>query len=709
MYRLGAAMETLGFAAGAHEWYGRAAAVLRRAGCGHDQALSQAEAAERRARGRVDETSAAQLDQQRELAWRAVWGTSRVPPTMTIHPRVVSRVTPERGRELSRAVKMADATSQVWLREDPACAVVAKSLRSALCHFCLRELPGHMRRDGDPATAARSCAVPCPRCAVHWYCSPACLTAALTSAWAERECGRPFSALLPEEALLAGRLAVAVHSAPRSGVQGEWPGERLFRDRGVAGSADWARCVESLQSDSGVKDLEQRVRDATVAAVVARCYELRTEGEGLAATTQVLSMLGRIEVNGVSVQSAARWPPVGSRGIALYPAVALCNHSCLANAELAFSDDFCVELRSLSCIEAGQCAINISYGPQAGEYPTYLRRKLLHLQYGFWCRCDACCAAEAPARDTTEDADVSDPADVIAMTRALVSSLQSLGHVSSSSEAPESESYLRRLPNIEAQMLALRCVGRCGGAGTMTCDVRAACDAAVPAMLAMRATVRRRLSPTEETLALARASSDAALWRDARVCAGCGGGLADHSLLRSRLAALCQAVDMLSRIGEAPDPDRVTAERLLQEVMAFLQGGVSNLSPGHIAHLDLWNEAATLAQATGRFDDSAAACVHAAICIARWHPPRSSAVVHAVQRCVDAMGHPDARAYSAAAARTSGTWPTSASSAIAGAAPGSRSMQMLHVARQMLLAAVDWARSEDRGAGQDRGRKKGAA
>lgn len=79
-------------------------------------------------------------------------------------------------------------------------------------------------------------------------------------------------------------------------------------------------------------------------------------------------------------------------GTALYPLVAVVNHSCRPSAVLTFGRCFVASLRCVSALKPGD-EVTIAYADCCA--PAAERRAALAASHGFVCRCEACAAAFA--------------------------------------------------------------------------------------------------------------------------------------------------------------------------------------------------------------------------------------------------------------------------------------------------------------------------
>ncbi|OQR85016.1 SET and MYND domain-containing protein 4 [Achlya hypogyna] len=150
--------------------------------------------------------------------------------------------------------------------------------------------------------------------------------------------------------------------------------------------------LERLQDDvasASPVDLVRRVVGAAALAVLAR------PSDALALAARLVAVANRVPINQLAITACVTVPGgeivgVGQARVAsgLFPAMAMCNHSCQPNASVQFVGQT-LRLVATRAVAQGD-EIAISYGPHKSKMATAARRAALQEQYGFRCTCAAC-------------------------------------------------------------------------------------------------------------------------------------------------------------------------------------------------------------------------------------------------------------------------------------------------------------------------------
>lgn len=176
----------------------------------------------------------------------------------------------------------------------------------------------------------------CPRCPLPAYCSAACREADSFHRPSGPECGRPWTVLLPVEALAALRLARRLR---REQGGGEPPAQGSLQqgsDSSRDGQSAAAAQVASLGTHLEEMDAEEAAQLAALAAVAHATWQQAAAEAGLAAgggggssagaeaessvsIADVLEALCRLQINGLAVVPPERSGSSDRLALALYP------------------------------------------------------------------------------------------------------------------------------------------------------------------------------------------------------------------------------------------------------------------------------------------------------------------------------------------------------------------------------------------------------
>ncbi|KAI3429305.1 hypothetical protein D9Q98_005400 [Chlorella vulgaris] len=298
----------------------------------------------------------------------------------------------EAGRCLVAAGSL--AAGQDVAQDQPFAHALTKEGRRQVCATCMARL-------ADVAAPFY-----CRHCPMPSYCSAACRAADPYHQPGGAECGRPWAALLPAEALAALRLARRTaalgqrHPAARqvaalgTHFQELDPSDAAqLAALAAVTHATWRRAV--LESAAGRAAAGQLPGGAAAHGGSAAREEAGEEAEeallSCVTVEAVLSALCRFQINGLAVVPSERRGTEDRLALALYPVASLMNHSCLPNVAVRFEGSKLI-VRTVEAVPAGQPLLHC-YGPQAGEMTTPQRQRLLRGQYHFTCRCRACSPA----------------------------------------------------------------------------------------------------------------------------------------------------------------------------------------------------------------------------------------------------------------------------------------------------------------------------
>ncbi|CAN0899779.1 Histone-lysine N-methyltransferase ASHR1 [Linum grandiflorum] len=299
-------------------------------------------------------------------------------------------------------------------KEEPYALVILKSCRESHCHYCLGELPLDT--------------VPCVSCSTPLYCSQHCqiqaagkspvrcreeqrkytysdslgkhvmaVTSCIDSDTAvecfpehKHECGGVhWPAVLPPDVVLAGRI-LAKHLCQNNFV--------LEPDTLI--SLGFSHNYSLIAQDT---KLEVHI----YASVLMCClqyaigFELPVNAIYL---SQIIILLLQIRVNAMAIvrvksdahgvlafTSNMEQVPVGQ---AIYMTGSMFNHSCQPNVNAYFLSRT-LFVRTTEFVRTG-CPLELSYGPQVGQWDCKDRLQILEDRYSFRCQCSSCSELNVP-------------------------------------------------------------------------------------------------------------------------------------------------------------------------------------------------------------------------------------------------------------------------------------------------------------------------
>uniref|UniRef100_A0A803P160 SET domain-containing protein n=1 Tax=Cannabis sativa TaxID=3483 RepID=A0A803P160_CANSA len=304
--------------------------------------------------------------------------------------------------------------------EEPLAIVILKNCRESHCHYCLNDLPVDK--------------VPCTSCSIPFYCSQNCqvlaggrlyyprdrvilenLSGTLKQYVAQimldynpetdsdhipehkHECkGAHWPSVLPSEIVLAGRLFV-----------------KSLMQRGSQEISNLREILELSHHYSQMSP-ESKLESHIYSTVLLFClqhssdFEIQINGFAIA---QVVILISQIRVNSMTIVRMKstdiqghdyQYDKVSSGaltsiveqvkvGQAIYRDGSLFNHSCQPNIHAYFiSRTLCI--RTTESVAAG-CDLELSYGPQVGQWDAKDRNEFLENEYSFRCQCSGCSKA----------------------------------------------------------------------------------------------------------------------------------------------------------------------------------------------------------------------------------------------------------------------------------------------------------------------------
>ncbi|XP_038694879.1 SET and MYND domain-containing protein 4 isoform X2 [Tripterygium wilfordii] len=325
--------------------------------------------------------------------------------------------TPDKGRGMVSDCEIPQAF--LVHKEEPYAMIISKDYRETHCHYCLNELPGDT--------------VPCASCSIALYCSQRCQERALGQAFCgitkdlgkykndsdsvkgiedyireitlcsdskadveyfpehKHECrGVNWPTVLPADIVLAARVLV------KSTLQGRGYVEDLSHNYLQIPSESKLEVyifsivlLYCLQHSDG---LELPINGASISQAVIIISQIRVNSMAVVRMKSVDSYglageLGKHPSNVGALTSTLEQVRVGQ---AIYAAASLFNHSCKPNVHAYFLSRT-LFIRTTEFVAAG-CPLELSYGPQIGQFQCNDRLKILVEKYSFRCQCRSCSA-----------------------------------------------------------------------------------------------------------------------------------------------------------------------------------------------------------------------------------------------------------------------------------------------------------------------------
>lgn len=321
--------------------------------------------------------------------------------------------TPDKGRGITSQYDIPEGS--LVHSEEPYAVTISKHCRETHCHYCLNELPVD--------------AIPCTSCSIPLYCSHRCRGQAggqvFKNSPMERnindsifdnleeyisqitldndfypedehifehkhECkGVHWPVILPSDVVLAGR--VVVKSVQKNGVSMDVPN--------LLGKLELSHNYSQVSPES---KLESHIYAIVLLNCLQHSYGFELPING-ASVSQVVILISQIRVNSLAVvrmnsNNYGQSDHVSSGstctveqvrvGLAIYTAGSLFNHSCLPNIHAYFLSRTLMT-RTTEFVPSGY-PLELSYGPQVGQWDCKDRLKFLEDEYSFRCQCSGC-------------------------------------------------------------------------------------------------------------------------------------------------------------------------------------------------------------------------------------------------------------------------------------------------------------------------------
>ncbi|XP_016564999.2 N-lysine methyltransferase SMYD2 isoform X3 [Capsicum annuum] len=285
-----------------------------------------------------------------------------------------------------RGVFCVDDVSEASLvhKEDPYAAIILKKYRETHCHFCFNELPADVisydLKNYMADVRAGTSTLDTVHIAEHSH-----------------ECqGFHWPLILPSEVVLAGRILVKVIEQKR----------RTSADSNLIEFLDLSHNYLQLPPES---KLGMHIYSIILLHCLQHLYRTELPISGIMVSKLVI-LLSQIQVNSMAVvrmQAPEVKGPVHEPGNALtssleqvkvgqavYVAGSLFNHSCQPNIHAYFLSRT-LYVQSTEYIIAGT-ELELSYGPQVGQWDCKDRQRLLEDRYSFTCQCTGCSELNVP-------------------------------------------------------------------------------------------------------------------------------------------------------------------------------------------------------------------------------------------------------------------------------------------------------------------------
>ncbi|XP_017984570.1 PREDICTED: SET and MYND domain-containing protein 4 isoform X1 [Theobroma cacao] len=335
--------------------------------------------------------------------------------------------TPDKGRGMASQFDIPQAS--LIHTEEPYAVVILKHCRETHCHYCLNELPADT--------------IPCISCSMPLYCSQHCqvraggqihfnysnkvdicekMSSSIEEYIADKTVGSNFDpklecipehkhecqgvhwpAILPSDVVLAGRVVVKSIEQKEQFIE-------------VPNFLETLGLCESYSKMPPESKLELNIYSIVLLFCLQHSYSSELSINGVS-TSRIVILLSQIRMNSMAIvrmkssdvydqQDWFRKFSSGEAetaltssveqvrvGQALYITASLFNHSCRPNIHAYFISRSLV-IRATEFV-AGGCPLELSYGPQVGQWDCKDRLRFLDEQYFFRCWCHGCSEVNA--------------------------------------------------------------------------------------------------------------------------------------------------------------------------------------------------------------------------------------------------------------------------------------------------------------------------
>ncbi|XP_062154808.1 uncharacterized protein LOC133862909 isoform X1 [Alnus glutinosa] len=304
--------------------------------------------------------------------------------------------------------------------EEPYAMIILKHCRETHCHYCLNELPADI--------------VSCTSCSIPLYCSQRCQIQAGGQVLRDCLVNHGIHENLSDNLkTYISEIVLCTESEPHVDIPehkhecqgGNWPaifpseivlaGRVLIKSLTHRRLMDITKFTETLELSHKYTEihpeskLELHIYSIILLCCLQHSYGIELPLNGVS-TAQIVVLISQIRVNSMTIvrmKSAdvnglpdqfRKFSPTGGAltsnveqvrvGQAIYRAGSLFNHSCQPNLHAYFLSRT-LFIRTTEFVAVG-CPLELSYGPQVGQWDCKDRLKFLEDEYSFRCQCSSC-------------------------------------------------------------------------------------------------------------------------------------------------------------------------------------------------------------------------------------------------------------------------------------------------------------------------------
>ncbi|KAL5733075.1 hypothetical protein ACOSQ2_032767 [Xanthoceras sorbifolium] len=360
------------------------------------------------------------LDQSKRTCYRVAEQNEKNLRTMEEPLQMITKcvTTPDKGRGMASQCDIPQAS--LVHTEEPYAVILSKHCRETHCHYCLNRLAAD--------------AIPCTSCSIPLYCSHLCrlqaggqmfknystkhnINESLSSGFEEyiaqitlgsqfypdmehifehkHECqGVHWPIILPSDIALAGRVVVKTIEQRRASA-----GSILIETLDFCHNYSQVSPESKLESHiysivmlyclQHIYGSELPINGASISKIVILISQIRVNSMAVVRMKsndyELLDQIGKVVTRGSALTSTVEQIRVGQ---AIYKTGSLFNHSCQPNIHAYFLSRTLM-IRTTEPV-VSDCPLELSYGPQVGQWDREDRLKLLEDDYSFHCQCNGC-------------------------------------------------------------------------------------------------------------------------------------------------------------------------------------------------------------------------------------------------------------------------------------------------------------------------------